>query len=314
MSFPLFTVIKKGLYTTFQDQGRLGYQQFGMVTSGAMDSYSSQLANILVGNPRNEATIEITMIGPVLRVEASSLLLAVCGADLSMKINGKIAPLWKSFTVKKGDVIEFGQPVSGVRAYIAVSGGYQAEEVLGSKSYYSKAAIGKEIIEGNMIYGTQSKHQRKIGLLKNLLPSFSKNIKVRVIPGPHTHFFTKNAIDQFLSDTYQVQQGDRMGYRLKGTSPLQHTQSADIPSEAIPLGGIQIPSSGEPIVLLADRQTTGGYTRIANAISVDIYKIAQLPPGGRITFEFCSLEEAHALYRKREYFLRMLHKSACAFK
>ncbi|MFS0863049.1 biotin-dependent carboxyltransferase family protein [Fredinandcohnia sp. 179-A 10B2 NHS] len=306
MNIPLFKVIKKGLYTSFQDLGRFGYQQFGVVTSGAMDSYSSQLANILVGNPRTEATLEITMIGPILRVEATSLVIAVCGADLSMKVNGRNAPLWKSFIVKKGDIIEFGKSVSGVRTYLAVSGGFQAKEVLGSKSYYGKANLGTAIENGDTLFGYKNETTYRFGLTPDVIPTFSKKITARVILGPQEQYFTDESIELFLNKPFQVQQGDRMGYRLKGTSPLVHKTTADIPSDAIPLGGIQVPSNGEPIVLLADRQTTGGYTRIANVITVDIYKIAQLPPGGTIHFISCTVEEAHRLYQKRAKFFQTL--------
>ncbi|MCC3356311.1 biotin-dependent carboxyltransferase family protein [Bacillus sp. REN16] len=306
MGQPLFTVLKKGLYTTFQDLGRYGYQQFGVVTSGAMDSYSSQLANILVGNARDETVLEITMLGPALRVEADAISIAVCGADLSMTVNGNIAPLWKSFVVKKGDMIQFGKPVSGTRTYLAVAGGFNAEAVLGSKSYYAKAKLGTEIKDGDILFGQVSIFRKNTGLSHHLIPSFDKEVKVRAIPGPHVNYFTEDAVKQFFSDTYQTVQGDRMGYRLKGTKPLQHKDKAEIASDAIPLGGIQVPSNGEPIVLLADRQTTGGYPRIATVISVDIYKIAQLPPGGKIRFERCSIEIAHELYKKREIFLQSL--------
>lgn len=306
MGQPLFTVRKKGLYTSFQDLGRYGYQQFGVVTSGAMDSYSSQLANNLVGNPRGEAVLEITMLGPTLQVEADTITIAVCGADLSMTVNGNNAPLWKSFVVKKGDLIKFGKPVTGTRAYLAVAGGFKVEEVLGSKSFYAKAKLGTEINEGDIIFGRVSILRKNIGLSQHLIPKFEKEVFVRTILGPHEDYFTEDTIKQFFTDRYRAVQGDRMGYRLKGTKALQHKEKAEIASDAIPLGGIQVPSSGEPIILLADRQTTGGYPRIATVISVDIYKIAQLVPGGTIRFEHCDIETAHELYKKREIFLQTL--------
>ncbi|WP_010677265.1 5-oxoprolinase subunit C family protein [Bacillus timonensis] len=306
MGQPLFTVLKKGLYTTFQDLGRYGYQQFGVVTSGVMDSFSSQLANILVGNPRGEAVLEITMLGPKVRVEADEMTIAVCGADLSMTVNGNKAPLWKSFVVKKGDLITFGKPVTGTRAYLAVAGSFQIETILGSKSFYAKANFGTEVKEGDTIYGHVRTNQKKIGLSRHLIPRFAKDVIVRTIPGPHEDYFTEEANEQFFTDCFQAVQGDRMGYRLRGTKPLQHKEKAEIASDAIPLGGIQVPSNGEPIILLADRQTTGGYPRIATVISVDMYKIAQLPPGGTIQFERCTIETAHQHYKKREILLQNL--------
>src|SRR5690606_21449797 len=306
MGQPLFTVIKKGLYTTFQDMGRFGYQQFGVVTSGAMDSYSYQIANILVGNRRGEAVLEITMLGPTLHVEADIATIAVCGADLSMKVNGNKAPLWKSFVIKKGDKITFGRPISGTRAYLAVAGGFQAKEVLGSKSYYAKAKLGTDIKDGDILYGNIHAFRKNTGLSRQLIPRWEKEISVRAIPAPHQEYCKEGSIEQFFTEPFQAVQGDRMGYRLKGAVPLQHKDKAEIASDAIPLGGIQVPSSGEPIILLADRQTTGGYPRLATVISVDMYKIAQLPPGGTIRFERCSIETAHKLYKKRESFLQNL--------
>ncbi|WP_449538134.1 5-oxoprolinase subunit C family protein [Ferdinandcohnia sp. Marseille-Q9671] len=306
MAKPLFTILKKGLYTTFQDLGRYGHQQFGVVTSGAMDSYAAQLANILVGNHRGEVTLEVTTLGPTMRVEAEAIMIAVCGADLTLTVNGNPAPLWKSFVMRKGDILSFGKPVSGMRAYIAVAGGYVAEEVLGSKSYYAKAKLGTEIKDGDILYGFVTNPQKRVGLSRDFIPIYSKDVSIRAIPGPHEHYFTEDSMIQFFSSTFRAIQGDRMGYRIKGTKPLVHSGKSEIASDAIPLGGIQVPSNGEPIVLLADRQTTGGYPRIATIITVDFFKIAQLPPGGTIRFERCTIEIAHELYKKREKFLHNL--------
>ncbi|MCH1626163.1 biotin-dependent carboxyltransferase family protein [Ferdinandcohnia quinoae] len=306
MGYPLFKVVKKGLYTTYQDLGRYGYQRFGVVTGGAMDTYSCQIANILVGNRRDEACLEVTMIGPELAVEADSLLIAVCGADLGLTVNDTPAPLWRSFVVQKGDVIRFGRPTSGVRAYLAVSGGFTIPEVLGSKSFFQKAKLGTEIAVGDVLDGIETRNYKRIGINQEWIPRFERCVTIRTILGPHNHLFTNESIQYFLSDSYVVIQGDRMGYRLKGPTPLKHINQADIASDAIPLGGIQVPSNGEPIILLSDRQTTGGYTRIANVISVDMYKIAQLPTGGTIQFEACTINKAHELIHRREQFLKAL--------
>lgn len=303
----LFKVIKTGLLTTFQDIGRHGYQQYGVVTSGAMDSYSFQLANLLVGNNRNEVCLEMSMLGPTLLVEAEEALIAICGGDLSPTINGKPALMWQSFKVFKGDKITFGKPISGVWAYLSVAGGFNIKPVLGSKSFYGKARIGTSISKGDIIYGSPTLNKTK-GLSWNLRPVFKNDVTVHVILGPHKDAFTELSIERFFSEPFQVVQGDRMGYRLKGNYLLEHKSSADIASDAIPLGGIQVPSSGQPIILLADRQTTGGYTRIGTVISVDIAKIAQVPPGGTITFKQITVEDAHDLYFKREMFLARFEK------
>ncbi|MCA1032166.1 biotin-dependent carboxyltransferase family protein [Bacillus timonensis] len=307
MKEPLFTVNKKGLLTSFQDLGRTGLQQFGVVTSGAIDVYALQIANLLVGNSRSEACIEVSMIGPELVVEASQAYISICGGNLSPTINGRPAIMWKTLSVKRGDVLSFGKPLCGVRSYIAVSGGYHIETILHSKSYYEKANLGERIEQGQIIYSNRSSHKRrKIVLPQALIPRYDREITLRVIGGPHKSTFTDKSFKEFFHTTYTLVQGDRMGARLKSNTPIKHVAGADIPSEAIPLGGIQVPSNGQPIILLADRQTTGGYTRIGTVISVDISKIAQLPVGGTIQFDACSIEDAHEAYIKREKYLKFM--------
>jgi antagonist of KipI len=309
MKQPLFKVLKKGLLTTFQDKGRYGYQQFGVVTGGAMDLDSLRLANLLVGNRLDEACLEISMLGPTLQVLADEVIISICGADLSPTANDTPIPLWRSVKVLKGDLIQFGKPIIGVRSYLAVAGGFAIEEVLGSKSYYQKAEIGTSIEEGNCLYGYSFPSVSKMqGLVHSSQPRYSKDINVRVILGPHHNKFTEDSLAYFFNAPFKVMQADRMGYRLNSTAPLKHKKTADIASDAIPLGGIQVPSNGHPIILMADRQTTGGYTRIGTVISVDIPKIAQVPPGGSIRFQKCTIHKAHRAYQERENFFTLLQK------
>lgn len=312
MTKPLFQVIKPGLLTTFQDLGRTGYQEYGVVVSGAMDDYSLQIANLLVGNEKNEAALEITMMGPTLKVLEDAVI-AICGGNLSAKVNGKQAPMWKSFLVKKDEMIEFGQPIEGARAYVSVAGGFDLPLVMGSKSTYLKAKIGglagRAIKKSDTLYGIET-NRAVAGRALHLdeIPHYKREITVRVCLGPHQHEFLESSIKTFLSSTYEVTpQSDRMGYRLKGPK-LEHKTTADIISEAIPLGGIQVPASGEPIILMADRQTTGGYTRIATVISSDIPLLAQALPGCSIRFTAVSVEEAQRLYEEKAKFLRILEK------
>lgn len=309
MQLPLFKVLKKGLLTTFQDKGRYGYQQFGVVTGGAMDVDSLRFANLLVGNQIDEVCLEISMLGPSLQVLADEVVISICGANLSPAVNDKPIPQWQSVRVYKDDIITFGRPITGVRSYLAVTGGFSVEEVLGSKSYYQKANIGTRIEEGDQLVGFSSPvKQRMKGLVHSSQPHYEKDISVRVIMGPHENVFSNESLAHFFNEPYKVMQADRMGYRLNSSAPLEHKHSADIASDAIPLGGIQVPSSGQPIILMADRQTTGGYTRIGTVISADIPKIAQVPPGGSIRFEKCSIEEAHSAYQEREKFINILQK------
>ncbi|GGE79560.1 biotin-dependent carboxyltransferase family protein [Priestia taiwanensis] len=312
MTKRVFRVIKPGLFTTFQDLGRTGYQQYGMVVAGAMDEYALQLANLLVGNRRDEAALEITMMGPTLQV-LEDVVIAICGGNLSPTVNGEPAPMWKSFRLNKGDVLAFGRPIEGARTYVSVAGGFDIPLVMGSKSTYVKANIGglegRVLQTGDVLHGIETTcvvAGRALHIKE--IPRYEKEITVRVCIGPHHHAFLESSIETFFSSVYEVTpQSDRMGYRLKGPA-LQHAETADIISEAIPLGGIQVPANGEPIILMADRQTTGGYTRIATVISVDIPLLAQALPGCSVRFTAVSVEEAQRLYRERARFLRVLEK------
>ncbi|MBE4907706.1 biotin-dependent carboxyltransferase [Bacillus luteolus] len=309
MQLPLFQVLKKGLLTTFQDKGRYGYQQFGVVTGGAMDVDSLRIANLLVGNQIDEVCLEISMLGPTLQVLADEVVISICGANLSPSINNQPMPLWQSVRVYKNDIIKFGKPKHGIRSYLAVSGGFFVEEVLGSKSFYQKADLGTSIEEGDQLMGFPStKKKRMKGIAHSTQPQYEKDITVRVIVGPHENEFSTESIEHFFKEPYKVMQADRMGYRLNSNTKLEHKNKADIASDAIPIGGIQVPSNGQPIILMADRQTTGGYTRIGTVITADIPKIAQVPPGGSIRFEKCTIEQAHSAYQEREKFIRILQK------
>jgi len=299
MTKPIFEVLKPGLLTTIQDLGRYGYQKYGISVSGAMDLYSMKMANVLVGNDLNEGVLEVTMIGPTLKCLHDSVI-AICGGDLSPQVNGSSAPIWKSFLIKKGDTLSFQVPKNGARAYISVSGGFEVPTELGSKSTDLKAKMGglngRELQRGDVLKGTGIVLKKNIGRSPhpNLLPQFKNHVKVRVILGPHQNMFTERGLKTFLSSTYTVTpQSNRMGYRLSGPS-IEHEKSADIISDAVPFGGIQVPKSGEPIILMADRQTTGGYTRIGTIISVDLSKVAQLKPGDTIQFDTISINEAQA--------------------
>ncbi|SHG35943.1 5-oxoprolinase subunit C family protein [Ornithinibacillus halophilus] len=304
-SKPIFYVKKPGFQTTFQDLGRHGFQQFGVVTSGAMDTFSLRVANLLVGNKQDEAAMEITMIGPELEA-VSPITIAICGADLSPTINGQSITNWKTFRMKEGDLLSFGIPKNGVRTYLAVKGGFDIPVVLGSKSTYLRAKLGQKVEKGSILLGWPSTNNRDIGLKQSMIPNYEREAEVNYIQDPHSNQFTKESLETFSKQTYVVaSQSDRMGYRLQG-APIRHQNGADIWSSAVPLGGIQVPSNGQPIILMADRQTTGGYTRIATVISTDIPKVAQLPPGGKIKFRPITIKEAHKKYVEHEKFVRRI--------
>jgi antagonist of KipI len=306
---PLFKVVKKGLMTSFQDLGRYGYQQYGVVVSGAMDPFAFQLGNILVGNKRNDnAAIEMAMIGPEF-IALSSVTIAITGGDLSPKVNDQKAPMWKSFSIHKGDHLTFGKPAKGMYSYLTVNGGFDLPTVMGSKSTYMKAGIGQPIENGDVLYGQgNGTHKAGRGLKVSLIPSYDREVIARVVPGPHCDRFTQEGLHNFYHSTYVVKQADRMGIRLEGSDKIIHRDGADIDSDAIPFGGIQVPANGQPIILMADRQTTGGYTRIGTVIYHDLAKIAQLSPGGSMRFQRISVEKAQALYIEKAKQLHILEQ------
>ncbi len=304
-------VLKPGLLTTVQDLGRHGYQQFGLSPSGAMDEYALQVANILVGNDRAEAALEMTIMGTSFKMH-EDLVVAFTGGDLQPHIDNVPAFMWKSCHVKAGQQISFRQPIDGARLYMSVAGGFALPEVMGSKSTALRIGIGgldgRELQKGDVlkVNGGKDHVRGKRKLIPSATPHYEKNTTVRVIVGPQEDAFTEESLDTFFSEVYKVtHQSDRMGYGLEGAK-LKHKIGADILSDAIAPGSIQVPGDGKPIILMADRQTTGGYTKIANIISVDLPRVAQVPPGGTVSFERVSVEKAQELARKQEKFLTQL--------
>jgi antagonist of KipI len=313
MKTAIFKVVKPGLLTTVQDLGRYGYQQFGISPSGAMDSYSMQVANILVGNHPGEAVLEAAFTGPVLEA-INNLVIAICGGDFSPKVGHREVPLWKSFLMKKGETLSLGACKKGARAYIAIAGGIDVPVILNSKSTSLHGKFGglggRPLVINDLVYGVPVIRKPFKAMPREFIPNFNKEVTIRVILGPHEKRFSSESIEQFFSETFVVTtQSNRMGYQLKGPK-LDHVQGSDIISDPIPLGGIQVPASGQPIILMADRQTTGGYTRIGTVISVDIPLLAQAVPDTNIHFVETSLEEAHRLYKERQLFLKHLSIAA----
>ncbi|MGM8215449.1 biotin-dependent carboxyltransferase family protein [Bacillaceae bacterium W0354] len=312
-SQPIFKVMKSGLSTTFQDLGRYGYQKFGVPTSGAMDRYAYTMANILVGNQRNEACLEVALIGPRLKA-LHEVTLAITGADLQPVVNGQKQKMWTTFTMQKGDELSFAQHRQGVFSYIAVAGGFDCPEYLGSRSTDMSSEFGNLIQIGDILRGHPRLHSKGIGLQNKLIPIYETNVEVAVIEGPHTDHFTKKEREQFFKNVYTLQSNsNRMGYRLK-SQHMNWTDKDNIWSDAIPFGGIQIIPSGEPIVLMADRQTTGGYPRIGTVASVDIPKVAQLTPGGEIKFYPVSIEQAQVRLKEQARLFELIEAEVATIK
>jgi antagonist of KipI len=299
-------ILHGGTFTTIQDLGRKGYQQFGMSTAGAMDITSLRLANRLVQNEEGEACLEITFIGLHL-LALQDLEIAITGGNLTPKVDGSPLPMWQTISIRRNSEVSFTAVRNGIRSYLAVAGGIQVPEIMGSKSTYIRGGFGglegRPLKKGDRLrIGPQPSKPPRYKIREEFIPGYEKVWKTRVIMGPQDDYFSKSGIEVFTSSEYTITpQSDRMGYRLHG-SLIQHRRGADIISDATCLGSIQVPGHGLPIILLADRQTTGGYPKIATVISVDVYNLGQAKPGDRVRFTPISVAEAHEIrkdYEKR---------------
>ena len=301
-------ILEPGLLTTIQDLGRFGYQRLGIPAAGAMDPFALKTANALVGNPPDAAGLEITLLGP--RVALSEgCAIAITGGDLGPRLDGREIDGWKRHLARPGTVLDFSGRRSGARAYLAVSGGIAVAPWLGSRSTYLMASVGgldgRALRSGDRLpLGRSLLSMARPSIPPDRRPLYSGEPTVRVILGPHADRFTREGIDSFLSGSYQVSpSSNRMGYRLEGPR-VAHTRGPDLISCGIPLGGIQVPGSGQPIILMADHQTAGGYTMIATVIQADIPLVAQCLPGERLRFRAAGLEEAREALRRQEAGLR----------
>ena len=316
MSDATLKIIQPGMLSTIQDRGRYGYQRFGMPTAGAMDTFALRAANALLGNDDNAACIEATVLGPRIELLADTRI-AITGSNVSPRLDGEPIPMWQSVIVKEGSRLEFRGPSDGMRAYLAVAGGIDVPLTMGSRATYIKAAIGgvdgRPLRAGDVLnaFGDGSDlPPSSADFPPESIPKYGSSHELRVVLGPQDAAFTQAGIATFLSATYTVSiNSDRMGYRLEG-APIEHTDGPDVISDGTPLGGIQVPGDGQPIILLADRGTTGGYTKIATVISTDLSKVAQAMPGHTVTFKAVSVEEAQEIHRRQEALLNSIRGSA----
>jgi antagonist of KipI len=292
------------MLTTVQDTGRWGFQARGVPVAGPMDPAAHRVANALVGNRRDAALLEITLLGPELEFEDERLV-AVAGADFELMLDGRKAPLAAPFTVSAGSRLRFGARRLGARAYLAVSGGIAVAPILGSRATHLVSAMGglngRALVAGDRLpLGLRSETALRVATPARVgsaalrdWPSFP-HATLRVLPGPQADYFSPDALDVLQSLPYVVaQNSDRMGFRLGGPR-LTHARGADIISDATPLGVLQVPASGQPILLMADRQTTGGYPKIATVIAADIAVAGQLAPADTISFVVCTPLDAMA--------------------
>ncbi len=320
-------VIRPGLLTTIQDLGRYGLQQFGVIVSGAMDPLALRISNLLVGNAPSEAALEITLSGPALLFERDALI-AITGGDLSAVFDGQSVPLWRPILVRQGCVLEFRSPRRGCRAYLSVAGGFDVPLVMNSHSTYLRAQLGgfngRPLQAGDVVNfrsASESATQQLRKLSERLserpfvatdwfagldLAEYADDPTIRVMSGGQYDWFNKESREALVSEPFRItKQSDRMGYRLTGPT-LQIIQPRELISEAVTMGTVQVPPEGQPIILMADRPTTGGYAKIAQVATVDLPVLAQLKPGAQIRFLSISVEEAQELYRSREAMIRRL--------
>jgi len=295
----MFEVVAPRILTTVQDLGRFGYQRYGVPVAGAMDSFAAKVANILAGNAENSACLEMTIMGPTLKV-INQCNIAITGADLSPTLNGERIDTWATRPVKKGDVISFSGAQGGCRGYLAVSGGIEVPSVLASRSTYVRGGFGgyggRAVRKGDVLRGKFSEPRTRIRYVpREYIPNYTSPATIRVVLGPQDDFFTENGIKTFLNSTYEVTpDSDRMGYRLSGRA-IEHSKEPEIVSDGVAVGAIQVPGDRMPIVLMKDAGTTGGYPKIAHVISPDLDQVAQLTPGDSLRFKRIEIREAHEI-------------------
>ncbi|MBM3649162.1 MAG: biotin-dependent carboxyltransferase [Alphaproteobacteria bacterium] len=302
------TVVRAGLFDTLQDLGRLGFMALGMPTAGAMDRVALTLANALCGNPPNTAGLEIGVMGPDLLVEADSVRVALVGPLAPAILEAPDAPPTlvdsdRSHLLKRGQVLRVGMVEGSSTAYVAVAGGFDLPRFMGSLSTYARAGVGgfdgRKLAAGDVLplalAQAPVRDERKLGQ-----PFDYGSGPIRVVWGPQDDYFSDKGRRTFAGSDYRVsKEADRMGIRFEGPT-IEHSKGADIISDGIGPGAIQVPGAGLPIVLLADRQTVGGYSKIATVASADLPRLGRLLPGQVVRFQPVAVAEAETLRRDQE--------------
>ncbi len=287
--------------TGLQDFGRFGWQRHGVATSGAMDRLALAAANALVGNAPGAAAIEFILFGGEFAVEGGSARVAVAGAPAAITRDGEPTAAMTSLAMSSGQTLAIGPAPTGVYVYLAVAGGFALEPQLGSLSLHARARIGglqgRPLRAGDRLPLTQAEAETTVELALDPL-SLEADAPIRVVLGPQDDHFTGAGIDTFLAATYRVSpEADRMGYRLAGEK-IEHASGYNIVSDGIVAGSVQVPGTGEPIVMMADRQTTGGYPKIATVISPDLRVLAQRRPGAPVRLQAVDIAEAPRVARE----------------
>lgn len=308
----MIEIVKPGLQTTVQDGGRRGYQAYGVPVCGAMDWQALALANILAGNPWEEAALEICALGPTITFQTDGVF-ALAGADFSSKLNGQPLETNAAFLAHKGDVLEMASCKDGFRAYLAVSGGFDLPVVMESRSTCLSAGFGG--FQGRALKPGDQIRLRAPQLWLRGLPDRKTVMKyhpetpVRVILGPQQDAFSQSGLDTFFSSEYRLgTQCDRMGCRLEGAKiDLKEGASPNIISDGVVMGSVQVPN-GQPIVMMADRQTTGGYVKLGTVISADLPLMAQKRPGDCLCFSCVTVQQGQIARRDSIRWLKNLQE------
>ena len=303
------TIINPGLLTTVQDMGRTGYMDCGFSPSGCLDGFSSRLANFLAANGAREAVLEMTLCGASMRFDTDAVI-ALTGADMQPLLNGKPMPMNRALAVEAGDVLYTTYARKGMRAYLAVAGGFDIAPVLGSRSTNVRAGIGgvagrklkaqdSIACKGTPARFTDIKTRvfdvQKYGFIAGVYGKDAPLV-LRVVESAQASYFTQRGLHTFYEAAYTVRaDSDRMGIRLEGPA-VESTNGTDILSDGIALGAIQIPNAGKPIVLLHDRQTTGGYAKIGAVLAQDVWRLSQAMTGSFVRFERVAMSQAQKKY------------------
>jgi antagonist of KipI len=309
----LCSVVTPGLFTTVQDLGRYGFQRYGVPVSGAMDVYAFAAANRLASNDVNAACLEITLTGPTLEFREDAQI-AITGGAVTPTLNGEPVPCWQTLQVRRGDQLALGPLQSGCRAYLAVGGGIDAPLVLGSRSTYVRGGFGgfqgRRLRKGDVIAVNKptSALRPRLSMPRELIPEYGREIAVEVVLGPQSDYFIEAGLGTMLSEVYSVTtESDRMGYRLTG--PEIHGKDAGhMVSDAIPIGAVQVPRSGQPIIVMRDAQTTGGYPKLAVVTTPDVARLGQVRPNDRIRFSRISLHRARTRFLTFQSSLDHMHE------
>lgn len=301
-------VVKPGILTTVQDLGRWGHQFEGVPVAGAMDLEALRFGNVMLGNGENAAALEVTILGPEIVVNGGGLVL-FAGADLGFAVNSEEVGSWRAVAVKTGDVLSFLGPKVGCRGYLCFCGGIDVPVIMGSRSTYTRAKIGgykgRALKSGDLLQtGEPYAAWRRLEgftLPEYLRTDHSKDRPLKILKGLQLDAFTKEGLETLFSSEYTIStETDRMGSRLEGPAIKHGEKGADIVSDGIPMGAVQVPGHGTPIAMLADRQTTGGYTKVGVLSPASIQALVQRMPGSKVRFESCTMDDAIAELRKTQ--------------